>query len=197
LKIDGFLKLKKKTFKHTPKQQTMTTIDNKPLVNRVATSGLITLNLEDYFPAGDLVNFDLKDYLFMELILKEKDFRAALKEHDWTQYEGKNLLVFCSTDAIIPVWAYMLVSAYAEPHTSNIFQGEAAEFYKAAFQKALDKIDGADYEGKRIVIKGCSEKPVPPSAYMELTRKLQPYAQSIMYGEPCSTVPIFKRPRKV
>ena len=175
----------------------MTTIDNKPLVNRVATSGLITLNLEDYFPAGDLVNFDLKDYLFMELILKEKDFRAALKEHDWTQYEGKNLLVFCSTDAIIPVWAYMLVSAYAEPHTSNIFQGEAAEFYKAAFQKALDKIDGADYEGKRIVIKGCSEKPVPPSAYMELTRKLQPYAQSIMYGEPCSTVPIFKRPRKV
>ena len=97
---------------------------------------------------------------------------------------------------IIPVWAYMLVAAYAEPHAANVFQGEATEFYKLAFQKALEKIDGAEYEQKRIVIKGCSEKPVPPSAYMELTRKLQPYAQSIMYGEPCSTVPIFKRPRK-
>lgn len=175
----------------------MTTIDNKPLVNRVASSGLITINLEDYFPTGEVLTFDLKDYLFMELILKEKDFRAALKEHDWTQYEGKDLLVFCSTDAIIPVWAYMLVAAYAEPYSSSIFQGQKEEFYKATFQKALEQIDGAEYEQKRVVIKGCSEKPVPPSAYMELTRKLQPYAQSIMYGEPCSTVPIFKRPRKL
>lgn len=170
---------------------------NKPLVNRVANSGLITLNLEDFFPKEDLVLFDLKDYLFMELILKEKDFRNALKEHDWTAYQGKNLAVFCSADAIIPVWAYMLVTAYATPFANIIFQGDADNFYKIAFEQALKDIDGADYEGKRIVIKGCSNKPVPPAAYVSLTQKLQPYAQSIMYGEPCSTVPIFKRPRNL
>lgn len=170
---------------------------DKPLVNRVAASGLITLNLEDFFPKAEVVSFDLKDYLFMELILKEKDFRAALKEHNWEQYQGKILLVYCSTDAIIPVWAYMLVSAYATPYAADIFQGEAEDFYKAIFRKALSEINPSEYEQKRIVIKGCSDKPVPPAAYVELTRLLQPYAQSIMYGEPCSTVPIFKRPRIV
>ena len=167
----------------------------QPLVNRVAASGLVTLKLEEYFPKEELALFDLKGFLFMELILKEKDFREALKEHDWTQYEGKNLAVFCSTDAIIPVWAYMLVTVYAAPHAKEIFQGTADEFYKHIFQKALDQVDPSQYEGQRIVIKGCSDKPVPPSAYVELTRKLQPYALSIMYGEPCSTVPIFKRPK--
>ena len=170
---------------------------DKPLVNRVANSGLITINLEDFFPAEEIATFDLKDYLYMELILKEKDFREALKAHDWTQYEGKNLVVYCSTDAIIPVWAYMLVTAYAEPFAHQIFQGDAETFYQVAFMNALSQIDGSTYEQKRIVIKGCSDKPVPPSAYVELTRKLRPYAQSIMYGEPCSTVPIFKRPRKI
>lgn len=170
----------------------MSTID-KPLVNRVAASGLITLKLEEYFPKEELALFDLKDFLFMGLILKEKDFREALKDHDWTQYEGKNLAVFCSADAIIPVWAYMLVTTYAAPHAKDVFQGTADEFYKYAFQKALDALDVSQYEDQRIVIKGCSDKPVPPSAYVELTRKLQPYARSIMYGEPCSTVPIFKK----
>ena len=172
-------------------------MNDKPLVNRVANSGLITLNLEDFFPQAPIVDFDLKDYLFMELILKEKDFRAALKAHDWSEYEGKHLMVFCSTDAIIPVWAYMLVAAYAEPFTESIFQGTKTEFLKAVYLKALEAIKGEDYAEKRIVIKGCSDKPVPPSAYLELTRILQPHAQSIMYGEPCSTVPIFKRPRVV
>lgn len=170
---------------------------DKPLVNRVANSGLITLNLEDFFPQEELVVFDLKDYLFMEMILKEKDFRAALKEHDWSAYEGKSIALYCSVDAIIPVWAYMLVAAYASPFAHAIFQGDVDTFHRVSFQKALDAIDGKDYEGKRIVIKGCSNKPVPPSAYVELTRKLQPFAQSIMYGEPCSTVPIFKRPRNL
>ena len=169
--------------------------EEKPLVNRVANSGLITLNLEDFFPKEEVVAFDLKDYLYMELILKEKDFREALKTHDWQQYQGKILLVFCSTDAIIPVWAYMLVSAYAAPYATEIFQGEAEEYYKLHYAKAIAAIDAREYEQKRIVIKGCSDKPVPPAAYLELTRKLQPFAQSIMYGEPCSTVPIFKRPR--
>ncbi|GJM34670.1 MAG: hypothetical protein DHS20C18_36710 [Saprospiraceae bacterium] len=170
---------------------------DKPLVNRVASSGLITINLEEFFPKGEVITFDLKDYLYMELILKEKDFRDSLKEHDWAKYQDKILLVFCSTDAIIPVWAYMLVAAYAAPYVKDIFQGDKENYYKTAFNEALNKIDAAQYDQQRIVIKGCSDKPVPPSAYLELTRKLQPYAQSIMYGEPCSTVPIFKRPRKL
>ena len=168
---------------------------NKALVNRVASSGLITINLEDFFPKEELLIFDLKGFLFKELILKEKDFRAALKTHDWTQYQDKNLAIFCSTDAIIPVWAYMLVTAYAVPYAKEIFQGNIKQFYAVAFQKTLANLDASQYHQKRIVIKGCSNKPVPPAAYVELTKKLQPYAQSIMYGEACSTVPIFKRPR--
>ncbi len=170
-------------------------MDDKPLVNRVANSGLVTINLEDFFPKEKVVIFDLKDYLFKELILKEKDFRASLKEHDWSQYAGVNLLVICSTDAIIPVWAYMLVAGYAEPFANEIFQGDEETFYKVAFEKALMDFDGAEHEGARIIIKGCSNKPVPPAAYVMLTKKLRPFAQAIMYGEPCSTVPIFKRPR--
>ncbi|MFM9947798.1 MAG: DUF2480 family protein [Saprospiraceae bacterium] len=169
----------------------------KPLVNRVASSSLITINLEDFFPKAEVVPFDLKQYLFMELIVKEKDFREAMQQHDWAQYQGKVLLVFCSADAIIPMWAYMLVAASAAPYAADIFQGEAEAYYKTAFAKALDTLDLTEYDQKRIVIKGCSDKPVPAAAYIEITRILQPYAQSIMYGEPCSTVPIFKRPRKV
>jgi len=170
---------------------------NKPLVNRVAASGLITINLEEFFPTEELVVFDLKNYLFKELILREKDFRTALKEHDWKQYADKHLLVHCSTDAIIPVWAYMLVTAYAAPHALSIFNGDKTAFYQHYFNKTLQDFSAEQYDGKRIVIKGCSNKPVPVSAYVELTRQLQPFAQSIMYGEPCSTVPIFKRPRKL
>lgn len=169
--------------------------EDKPLVNRVAQSGLITLNLEQYYPKAELVEFDLKDYLFMELILKEKDFREALKEHDWEQYAGKVLLVHCSTDAIIPVWAYMLVTAYAAPHAADIFQGTKDAYLVDHYRRVLKSWDGTEYEGQRIVIKGCSDKPVPASAYLELTRLLRPHAKSIMYGEPCSTVPIFKKPR--
>ncbi len=169
----------------------------KPLVNRVASSGLITINLEDYFPKVEVVPFDLKQYLFMELILKEKDFREAVQQHDWLQYQGKVLLVYCSADAIIPMWAYMLVAASAAPYAADIFQGDTEAYYKMAFAKALDALNPAEFDQKRIVIKGCSDKPVPAAAYIEITRRLQPYAQSIMYGEPCSTVPIFKRPRIV
>jgi hypothetical protein len=169
----------------------------KPLINRVAESGLITINLEKFFPEGELAVFDIKDYLFMELILKEKDFREALKQHDWTQYRDKILLVYCSTDAIIPTWAFMLVAANAAPFAKDIFQGEESGYYQAAFLKAMASLDGAAYEQQRIVIKGCSDKPVPAAAYVELTRILQPYAQSIMFGEPCSTVPVFKRPRSL
>ena len=170
---------------------------DKPLINRVAESGLITINLEDFLPKNEIAHFDIKEYLFMELILKEKDFREALKQFDWTSLKDKNLLVYCSTDAIIPTWAYMLVSAQATPYVSNIHFGNEESFISFHILQALDKIDFSKYDQQRIVIKGCSDKPVPVSAYVELTKRLQPHAQSIMYGEPCSTVPIFKRPRIV
>jgi hypothetical protein len=168
----------------------------QPLVNRVASSGLITLKLEEFFPAAELAHFDLKDFLFMELILKEKDFRAALKEHNWEQYAGKVLLVYCSTDAIIPVWAYMLVAAYATPSAVDVFQGDQEDYYRTYFLRQLDQLDVEQYRDQRLVIKGCSDHPVPPAAYLEITRLLQPLAKSIMYGEPCSTVPVYKQPRK-
>lgn len=169
----------------------------KPLVNKVARSGLKTINLEQFFPDVQIASFDLKDYLFMELILKEKDFRAALKEHDWTQYDGKVLCVFCSVDAIIPTWAYMLVTSYATPHAIRVVQSDKSTFIKLAYQEVLSNLDISQYADQRIVIKGCSDKPVPPFAYVELTRRLRPIAKSIMYGEPCSTVPIYKKPRIV
>jgi len=165
----------------------------KPLVNRVASSGLITLNLEEYFPKEAVVSFDLKDYLYMELILKEKEFRAALTEHDWSQYEGKHIALHCSTDAIVPTWAYMLVVTYAAPHALSITQGNVEMVYATHYYKTLSKLDVTQYEDKRIVVKGCNNKPVPVAAYTELVRLLQPHAKSIMYGEPCSTVPIYKK----
>jgi Protein of unknown function (DUF2480) len=166
-----------------------------PLINRVANSRIITIDLEQLYPEGEIVPFDLKGYLFMELILKEKDFREALKVHDWTQYQGKNLAVFCSVDAIIPVWAYMLVATYATPFVHDIALCSPENFVETAFQKKINALNISDYEGERIVVKGCSDKPVPASAYLEITRRLQPVAQSILYGEPCSTVPVYKKAR--
>jgi Protein of unknown function (DUF2480) len=165
------------------------------LVNRVAQSGLVTIDLEQYYPDGEIVPFDLKQYLFMELILKEKDFREALAQHDWSQYAGKNLAVFCSADAIIPMWAYMLVATYAAPHATDVVQCTPEQLPEAVFWKKMAAIKPEDYDGKRLVIKGCSDRPVPASAYLEITRRLQPVAQSIMFGEPCSTVPVYKKPK--
>ena len=168
---------------------------DKPLVNRVAKSGLVTINLEDYYPKSQIVEFDLKDYLYMELILKEKEFRQALKEHDWTQYQDKILCVFCSSDAIIPTWAFMLVASYAVTYAVDIAQTDKESYLTIAYQKSLMSINAAEYTDKRIVIKGCSNKSVPVSAYVELTKILQPFVKSIMFGEPCSTVPIYKKPK--
>ena len=170
---------------------------DKPLINRVANSGLNVFNLEDHYPTQPLKSFDLKPYLFKELILKEKDFRAALKEVDWSAYEGSIVLVFNSNDAIIPVWAYMLVSTYLKDVASEVFQGSQEEYLKLHYAKVIDEIDATTFAEERVIIKGCSNKPVPAYAYTALTYKLKPFAQSIMYGEPCSTVPIFKRPRKL
>ncbi len=163
------------------------------LVNRVAQSGLITLDLEQFYPNEEIIAFDLKPYLFMEMILKEKDFREALDGHDWSQYAGKILAVFCSTDAIIPMWAYMLVARHAASVAADIVQATPEHTPEVIFWKKLATLDIQPYTDKRMVIKGCSDKPVPPSAYLEITKRLQPISKSIMFGEPCSTVPVFKR----
>jgi hypothetical protein len=166
---------------------------DKPLVNRVAQSGLITINLEEFYPKEDILSFDMKDYLFRGLILREKDFREAVLSHEWKQYQDKNLLIFCSADAIIPTWAYQLVAVYAAPYVKNMFQGSLEQFLAVQYLKTLSELDIESYRDKKIVIKGCSEKPVPLAAYVELTRLLQPVVQSLMFGEPCSTVPLYKR----
>ncbi|MEZ4919755.1 MAG: DUF2480 family protein, partial [Saprospiraceae bacterium] len=127
--------------------------------------------------------------------LKEKEFRQALKEHDWSQYAGKNLAVFCSTDAIIPMWAYMLVSSYATPYAKDIVQAHPDQAVESFIQKNIAQLDLSPYVDQRLVIKGCGEKPVPPSAYLAITHRLQPIAKSILFGEPCSTVPVYKKPK--
>ena len=165
-----------------------------PLVNRVANSQLVTLKLEDHYPTAPFATFDLKDYLFMELILKEKDFRAAVREHDFSQYRGQTLLVFCSADAIIPAWAYMLVAAAAAPFVHDIYQGTEVDYLRDHFRRAVAALDAEDFRDRRVVVKGCGDKAVPASAYLDVTAKLTPVAKSVMFGEPCSTVPVFKRP---
>jgi|SRR5690606_32981055 len=164
-----------------------------PIVNKVAASGLITINPEEYFPKGEMVVFDLKDYLFMGLILKEKDFREALKNLDWSQYRDKNVAITCTADAIIPVWAYMLVVSYLEPEAKEVVLGDEKELHRRIFLKNLSTIDPSQYTDKRIVVKGCGEVPIEDYVYLEITKLLRPVAKSIMYGEPCSTVPIFKK----
>lgn len=163
------------------------------LINKVSESALVTLNLEDYYPDGDVAVFDLKDYLFMGLILKEKDFREALKNLDVVVFEDKIVAVTCSTDAIIPMWAYMLVAGYLQPVAKEIFFGNAAEVLNKQLIKNINKLKIEDFIDKRVVIKGCGEVPIGEAAYLEATKLLRPVAKSIMYGEPCSTVPIFKR----
>lgn len=174
------------------------TNQNNELVNRVANSGLITLKLEEYYPGETIVPFDLKDYLFQGLILKEKDFRTALKEFDWSSVKGDILAVFCSTDAIIPQWAFMLVSTSAAPYFKDIRHGQPEDITRELMiQNIRNSVEFEDFDGQRVVVKGCADIQIPSAAFVEIARGLQPYAQSIMYGEPCSTVPIFKRPRKL
>lgn len=165
------------------------------IVNRVAGSGLLTLDLKDFFPQEGFVVYDIKDNLFGGLILREKDFRQFLKNNDWSQYKNANVAITCSADAIVPVWAYMLLATYLEPFVSTIVFGDAEDIKKELFRKSLSKLDLQLYKDAKVVVKGCGELPIPASAYVEVTRILKPVAQSIMYGEPCSTVPIYKRPK--
>ena len=165
------------------------------IINKVANSGLVTLDLEDHYHHGERVVYDLKDNLFMGMILKEKDFREFLKSHDWAQYAGKNVAITCTEDAIIPTWAYMLLTLQLEPHTNAVVFGSLNDLEEKLYFDAIARIDVEAYRDVRVVVKGCSKHPVPTAAYVELTRKLQPVVQSLMFGEPCSTVPLFKKPK--
>ena len=164
------------------------------IINKVANSGLITIDLEEFYPKGERVLFDLKPLLFQELILKEKDFREFIKEHDWVSYKDKMVAITCTADAIVPTWAFMLLSIALEPFAKKIIFGNLATLEAILFSEVLMAINYADYQDKRIVIKGCGNLPVSTNAYVELVRGLKPFAKSIMYGEPCSTVPLYKAP---
>ena len=165
----------------------------EPIVNKVAESGIISLDLEEFYPKASVKTFDLKNYLFMELILKEKDFRAALLTTDWEQYRDAHVAIICSADAIIPMWANMLVTVYLSPVAKSVFFGTEQALLENLLLKEIETISGADYTDKRVVVKGCGEIAIPESAYVKITAILHPFAKSIMYGEPCSTVPIYKK----
>ena len=162
-------------------------------VNKVAESGLISFDLEEYYPKGSIKVFDLKEYLFMGLILKEKDFRAALQTTDWTIFQDADVAITCSADAIIPMWAYMLVASYLQPIAREVVFGDEQKLISSLLLKNLEAVNGEDYTDKRVVVKGCGDLSVPEAAYVAITNKLRPYVKSIMYGEPCSTVPIYKK----
>jgi hypothetical protein len=163
------------------------------IVNKVAQSGLITLDLEDYYPKEEIVEFDMKEHLFMEMILKEKDFRAKLQSWNWEQYTNKIVAIHCSVDAVIPFWGYMLVMTYLEPVVAFAAFGTKESLHQMQFMKNLAAIDTNEYVDQRIVIKGCGDKGAGEAAYVEITRLLRPVVKSMMYGEPCSTVPIYKK----
>lgn len=163
------------------------------IVNKVAESALTTLDLEEYYPKGEIAVFDMKDHLFMGLILKEKDFRAALQNLDLEQYRDKNVAITCTADAIIPMWANMLAASTVKPVAREVIYGDEKAVINILFIKNLSAIRGEDFADKRVVIKGCGDLPVTETAYVEITNKLRPFVKSIMYGEPCSTVPIYKK----
>lgn len=169
-------------------------MSQEAFVNKVAESGIITLNLEDHFPKEGVAIFDMKDYLFMELILKEKDFREKLKELDTTQYQNKIVALTCTADAVIPMWAYMLAASALQPVAKEIIFGSEAFTKENILLRNIELINTDEYKEARVVIKGCGELPIGEAAYIAITKKLRPVVKSMMYGEPCSTVPVFKKP---
>ena len=165
------------------------------IVNKVSESGLVTLDLEEYYPKEETAVFDMKDHLFMGLILKEKEFRETMKNLDLTPYKGKNISLTCTADAVIPMWAYMLAASYLEPVANEVVFGDKDFLHKTLFLKNISKINASNYQDKRVVIKGCGDTAISETAYVAITGLLRPVAKSIMYGEPCSTVPIYKKPK--
>jgi hypothetical protein len=165
------------------------------IVNKVSQSGLITIDLEEFYPPGERILFDIKDHLFQGLILREKDFREFIQTEDWNKYKNKYVALTCSTDAIVPTWAYMLLSTKLSPIAKKVVFGNLETLETVLYHEILANIDLNKYKDARIVIKGCGNLPVPKAAFVEITNLLRPVAKSIMYGEPCSTVPLYKQPK--
>jgi hypothetical protein len=163
------------------------------IINKVAESGLVTLDLKNYFPRGEVAVFDMKDHLFMGMVLKEKDFREALKNMNWEKYRDRNVAITCTADAVVPVWAYMLVASALTGIARDFVMGDEKELHRTLFLKNLSAINISEFADKRMVIKGCGDTPIGEFAYTEITKLLRPVAKSIMYGEPCSTVPVYKK----
>ncbi|MHB1921448.1 MAG: DUF2480 family protein [Chitinophagaceae bacterium] len=163
------------------------------MINKVTGSSLIQLNPEDFFPTEKLCSFDLREFLFMDQILREKDFRGALLALDWTTYQDQVVALFCSIDAIIPAWAFMLAASYLQPFAKRVIYGTPEIVLKTLFLENIAQISGEDYQDKRVVIKGCGDLEIPAEVYVALTTLLRPQVKSILFGEPCSTVPVFKK----
>ncbi|WP_417355931.1 DUF2480 family protein [Flavobacterium sp.] len=170
-------------------------MEQEEIVNRVANSALQVFDLEDYYPKEERITIDITQWLWQGLVLKEKDFRDALKNHDWQQYHDKYVAVYCSEDAIVPAWAYMLITSYLQPFAKKVMQGELHQLDVMIYNEILNSLDYTPYERKPVIIKGCSHKPVPDEAYMLAMQKLMPVARSIMFGEACSSVPLYKKPK--
>lgn len=166
------------------------------IINRVANSKLVTFNLEDLYPKGERVAFDISQWLLEGIVLRESDFREKTNNHDWSQYQGKYVALFCSTDAIVPGWAYLLLSIHLSPFAAKVTVGSLEELESILFAELLQNLDVSEYTDKPVIIKGCAHKPIPQNAYVLLAQKLQPVAKSIMYGEACSSVPLYKKKRK-
>lgn len=167
--------------------------NTEEIINRVASSALEVFDLEEHYPEGERVVLDISGWLWEGFVLKEKEFRETLKNHDWQQYEGKYIALYCSTDAIVPAWAYMLITVYLQPYAKKTAQGSINDLNVLVYQELLDKLDYSSYLNKPVIIKGCSRKPVPQEAYVLAAQKLMPFAKSIMFGEACSSVPLYKR----
>ncbi|EDP97219.1 DUF2480 family protein [Kordia algicida OT-1] len=165
------------------------------IINRVAQSKLITFDLEDYYPSGERVLFDISDWLMQGLILREKEFRKHVSEYDWSQHQGHYVALSCSTDAIVPAWAYMLLSVHLAPFVEKVIIGTLDNLETAIYQNIIDQLDVSEFLNKSVIIKGCTNKPIPDNAYAMMTVKLQGVAKSIMYGEACSAVPLYKKKR--
>ncbi|MCW5516336.1 DUF2480 family protein [Muriicola sp. Z0-33] len=167
--------------------------DTEPILNRVAQSKLVTFNLEDYYPEGKRRKLDIKDWLHQGLILKEKEFRSYVEDHDWQQYKGDYVALHCSTEAIVPGWAYMLISTKIQPYARQVIVGDLEELESVIYLAVLSELDLAPFKDKPVIIKGCSNKPVPQNAYLWAASKIRQVAKSVMYGEACSSVPLYKR----
>lgn len=163
------------------------------IINRVAQSKLMVVDLEDFYPEGERFIFDIKDWLYEGFVLREKEFRQFVKAYDWSAHQNQYVALTCSTDAIIPAWAYMLLTMELQPYVNKVSVGDLETLETSIYQDVINTLDIEPYKDKPLIIKGCANKPVPSNAYIMLSSKLKPVAKSIMYGEACSSVPLFKR----